>query len=194
MKFTSLFLAVLGSTALVQQATAADFSYDNLSVNYIDADYTVFNDDYAFTGYGLNSSFAVAENTYVYGKLAQLTNDDYAFEPKIQTAQLGAGLYVPFSGAIDFNASIGYFKQNIEFGALIDTDDTGFVMTAGLIAQVGQTAEIQVEAENFLVDGESDTMMSFAARFHASKHLVPELTAQKSNDFQSFGAGLQFRF
>ena len=194
MRLTSLFIAVLGSAALAQQATAAEFSYDNLSVNYIDADFTVFNTDYAFTGYGLNGRFAVAESTYLYGKLAELTNDDYDFEPKIQTAQLGAGLYFPFSGGVDFNASIGYFQENIEFGSLIDTDDTGFVMSAGLIAQVGQTAEIQVEAENFLVDGESDTIMSFAARFHASKHVVPELTAQKSNNYQSFGAGVQFRF
>ncbi len=193
MKFSHALVAIC-APLLATSASAAGFNYNNFSLNYIDADYSLFNDNYEFTGYQIDGRKSFGEHGFIYGKLSQLTNDEYSFEPEIKTMYLGAGLKVPFSGEVDLTAGVGYFKQNIQFGGLIDTDDTGAVISAGFIAQLGQTAELELNADNFMVDGDANTMFSAAVRYHLSDFIVPQILLQKSNDLDSFGIGAQMRF
>ena len=199
MKKAALFLTALLSGVLSASGVAQgqEIVYDSLSVGYLQGDVTLFESetDYDFTGLEVSGRFSFGESFFLAGSLMSLENDDFdAFAPTVETFDLGVGGFLPISASTDLYAIASYRQYELEFGSILQTDDTGFAVTAGVRSLLASYFELEMSVTGSEIDGSTNTVFDLIGRFPIVQYVAPEVRFRTSDDSTFVGLGAQLTF
>lgn len=188
MKIANALLGSLMLAALPLAAQAEDMSY-----SYIDLGYSEANLDNGPTGdgFGLRGSVGVAENFFVFADYASW---DFPAGVDVDLYSVGLGGRIGIADQVDLVGRVGYAKADASAGGF-SADDSGYLVSAGIRAQVAEGFEL--EGNVIYTDfggGADDTGVSVAARYFFTKNFAVGAEYQVSDDYDTIFAGVRFSF
>lgn len=195
--FLRLASGLAGLAALLWMSTAVqaqEISYTNLGVALWQADFNLFGEDtdYEFSGVEVNGRMAIGESFFLSGSFMSLENTDFdTFDPSVETLEIGLGGFMPVSANADLFAVAAYTQYDLEFGSILQTDETGFAITAGMRAYLSDQFELEASIKNIQIDTSSDTAVDVIGRFHVLPFISPEVRFRSTDDANFIGLGAQ---
>lgn len=225
--------ALATAVALPASAMAAeDISYTYVQLDYIVQDIDAFEDDQVFddvledvddgSGFGIEGSFAFANNFFVFGKYSNTEadftyiDDDGLFVPQgedIKSFDLGLGYFLPLSDTLDFVARAAY--TDVDYGDLnfgqvdddvADDDETvgdawddlnedssdGYYVDAGLRAQAVEWLEVGGGVRYSDMDSGDDVSVFGDLTFELNQNLGIVVSGDFGDNATVYGIGLQY--
>lgn len=185
--FRVSLLAVLMALPMFANAQGFDYDFFELTYGTVDLDDADVDGD----GFGINGSFAIADNFYAFGGYRAT---DFDFNIDGTNFNLGLGYNRALSDVLDIVAGLSYEYVELD-SAFGSVDDNGFGLGVGL--RFAATPELELNAGiNYvdLSDSGSDTSLNFRGLYNFTPAIALAVGAGFSDDATSFSIGGRFYF
>lgn len=177
---------LLAAAPIAAQAEEMSYSYIDLGYNEVDIDGGPTGD-----GIGLRGSVGFAENFFVFADYSMF---DFSGGVDVDLYSIGFGGRLEIADQVDLVGRLGYAKADASAGGF-SIDDSGYLVSAGVRAQVADGFEL--EGHVIYTDfggGADDTAVAVAARYFFTKNFAVGAEYQLSDDADTLFAGVRFSF
>ena len=164
MNKTLLAATLLAATSFSAQASELSYTFveaNYAQANFDDVDLYDININPTLVGWGLNGSFAIADNFYAFGGYSSGKDDvlnyadvngTYSLDVSVDRTNIGFGYHMPVSDKTDFIAELSYIQYDYDFdysevylgnpnSESIKIDTSGARLSAGLRGQLFDSFE-----------------------------------------------------
>lgn len=177
-------IAALTSMLLASQWAAADLSYTNFGVGYIDGD--IFNAD--LDGFEVRGNFALNSSFHLLGSYSALDQEPSGLD--LDVLSFGAGWHTELNPNLDFVAT----------GAVLDVDngfisDNGIRLTGGVRGLAGEQFEFSGDIVfEDIDDFDDDIGIEVSGRFFIDRDLSIGLTKRDVNHIDTIRLDIRFDY
>lgn len=183
--------AMVGTLLLATAPIAAQA--EDMSYSYVDAGYTEVDIDNGPTGdgFGLRGSVGFAENFFIF---ADYSSFDFDGGVDVDLYSVGLGGRIGIADDVDLVGRAGYVEADASAGGF-SIDDDGYLVSAGVRAQVAEGFELEGNVIYTDFGGNADdTAVAVAARYFFTENFAVGTEYQLSDDADTLFAGVRFSF
>lgn len=191
---THVLLGSIAALSLAGPALAADFSYSYVELGWVNSELDDLDVD--GDGFAIRGSFGFTRNLHAF---AAYSDQDFDFDVKGETLELGLGYAWPLTGNLDLVGRVSYLRTEAEvdlpvFGSL-SVEDDGFGVGALLRGRIAERLELAggFDYVNF-DDGGDDVAASLGALYYFTRIFAAGANVQLTDDGTAWTIGACFDF
>ena len=166
-------------------------SYSYVEAAYIDTEIEVGSTDVDGDGIGLTGSAALNDTVFL---TASYGTQDFDFGIDLDQWSVGVGAHTPLSDSVDLVGSISYVDAEVDtsFGS---ADDDGYLLTAGVRAQVAPNVELEGGISFIDLDESGDeTALVFGGRYYFTEQFAVGAGVSIADDTTGWNIGARLEF
>ena len=189
MQILKAMIATLMLAALPLASHAEDMSYSFVDLGYVETDIDGVGP--TADGFALRGSVGFAERYFAFAEYA----DQSVAGINVEQTAVGLGGHYGLADNLDLVGRAAWVQGKASgFGQSFDDD--GYLVSAGLRAQVGDYVELEgsVIYTDFGGSGGEDTSVAVGGRYHFNKTFAVGAEYQHSNDASTILAGVRLSF
>lgn len=181
------FLAIL---FLPVVALADGHDYTFVEAGFVNADFDAAGVDVDGDGLGINGSFAISDDYFLYAEYSSLGFD---FSIDLNRLAIGGGAHFDLSPTIDFVGTLAYLDYEVDTGVIGSFSEDGYGIGLGLRGTL--ESKIEWEAGLDYVDvGESDTTFRVDGRYYFTDTFAAGVGAALDDDVNIYSIGFRMEF
>lgn len=184
---TFLGIATLALLPVIAQADGFDYTY--VEAGYISADFDTAGISVDGDGFGVNGSFAITDDYYLFAGYSSL-----GFDLGIDLNQLavGGGMHFELSPTIDFVGTFAYLDAEVD-SAFGSVSEDGFGIGAGVRGALDTSFEWEAGIEYADVGG-SNTSLGLDGRYYFTDTVAAGVGVTLDDDVTVFAIGVRVEF
>lgn len=184
-----MFLGLVTLALLPGFAQAEGFDYTFVEVGYVNAEFDAAGVDVDGDGFGINGSFAIADNYFLFAEYSSLGFD---FSVDLNRLALGGGAHYALSPTLDFVGTLSYRDTEVEAGGIAISED-GFGIGAGLRGALGDDFEWEAGIDYSDV-GDGDTTIGLDGRYYFTDSVAAGAGISVDDDVTVYALGIRMEF
>jgi len=184
-----IFFSFVTLALLPVFAQADGFDYTYVEAGYISADFDTAGISVDGDGFGINGSFAITDDYYLFVGYSSLGFD---FSIDLNQLAVGAGWHSALSPTIDFVATLAYLDAEVDTGFGSVSED-GFGIGAGVRGALNSKFEWEAGLDYSDVGG-SDTSLRLDGRYYFTDTLAAGAGVTVDDDVTIFSIGIRMEF
>ncbi len=187
MRTAGTVLALAAMLPVMAQAEGLDYTY--VEAGFVTADFDTGGFDVDGDGFGINGSFAINEDYFLFAEYSSLGFD---FSVDLNQLAVGGGGHFELTPMIDFVGKIAYLDAEVDSGFGSASED-GFGIGVGLRGKFEDTFEWEAGL-NYADLGDSDTSLELAGRYYFTETVAGGVGLSVDDDVTAYSLGVRMEF
>ena len=183
------FFSFVTLALLAGFAQAEEFDYTFIEAGYVSADFDTGGIDVDGDGFGINGSFAIADNYFAFAEYSSLGFD---FDIDLNRLAVGGGAHFALSPTIDFVGTLSFRDYEVESG-IVTVSDSGLGIGAGLRGRMNSSFEWEAGIDYSDVS-DSDISFGLDGRYYFTDSVAAGAGVTFDDDVTIYALGMRVEF